>query len=280
MSRIKKVRIILKSENNIRDTALNAYKNDAFDNGFYQYFKERKGSHISKILNSTERKITFKDITYKMLNDWERAGLIDNKREGNEWRRFSIIDAVWLKIIKELRGFGMSLKQIKIAKTSLEFQQNKCGVAMPLLEFYTAFAIGNKMPVLILVFNDGVAIPANYTQYKVTRDFLGLEHHIQLNLNTILQGFFLEVDLSATNKNETPVGLEEMELLAFMRLKTFEKIEIKYKGGKIDLLEGMESVSCRKRIDEILKEQKYASIELIEEDGKITRILRKIKKKL
>ena len=42
----------------------------------------------------------------------------------------------------------------------------------------------------------------------------------------------------------------------------------------------MESVSCRKRIDEILKEQQYASIELIEEDGKITRILRKIKKKL
>lgn len=82
MSRIKKVRIILKSENKIRDAALNAYKNDAFDNGFYQYFKERKGSHISKILNSTERKITFKDITYKMLNDWEKAGLIDNKREG------------------------------------------------------------------------------------------------------------------------------------------------------------------------------------------------------
>ena len=71
-----------------------------------------------------------------------------------------------------------------------------------------------------------------------------------------------------------------MELLAFMRLKTFEKIEIKYKGGKMALIEGMESVSCRKRIDEILKEQQYASIELIEEDGKITRILRKIKKKL
>ncbi len=270
----------MKTDKKIREVALNAYKNDAFDNGFYQYFKERKGSHISTVLNSTERKITFKDISYKMLNDWEKASLIDNRREGNEWRRFSIIDAVWLKIIKELRSFGMSLKHIKVAKASLEFQQKKCGVAMPLLEFYTAFAIANKMPVLILVFNDGVAIPANYTQYKVSRDFLGLENHIQLSLNTILQGFFPEVDLKAINNEEMPLALEEMELLAFMRVKVFEKIEVKYKGGKIDLIEGMESVSCRKRIDEILKEQQYASIELIEEDGKITRILRKIKKKL
>jgi len=45
-------------------------------------------------------------------------------------------------------------------------------------------------------------------------------------------------------------------------------------------LEGLESISNKKKIDEILREQKYASIELIEEDGKVTRILRKIKKKI
>jgi DNA-binding transcriptional MerR regulator len=270
----------LKQDSNTRDIALDAYKNDAFDNGFYQYFKERKGSRISEILNSKERKVTFKEISYKMLNDWEKAGLIDNKREGSEWRRFSIMDAIWLKIIQELRAFGMSLKQIKVTKESLEFQSRKCGVSMPLLEFYTAFTIANKMPVLVLVFNDGVAIPANYTQYKVSRDFLGLENHIQLSLNNIIQGFFPDVDLKPTTENQTTLSIEEVELLAFMRVKVFEKIEVKYKGGKMDLIEGMESVSCRKRIDEILKEQKYASIELIEEDGQVTRILRKIKKKL
>jgi hypothetical protein len=99
-------------------------------------------------------------------------------------------------------------------------------------------------------------------------------------LNNIIQGFFPDVDLKPTTENQTTLSIEEVELLAFMRVKVFEKIEVKYKGGKMDLIEGMESVSCRKRIDEILKEQKYASIELIEEDGQVTRILRKIKKKL
>lgn len=280
MSRIKKVRIILKSENNIRDIALNVYKNDAFDNGFYQYFKERKGSKISDILNSKERKVTFKDVSYKMLNDWEKAGLIDNKREGNEWRRFSIMDAVWLKVIQELRGFGMSLKQIKVTKESLEFQAKKCGVSMPLLEFYTAFAIANKMPVLVLVFNDGVAIPANYTQYKVSRDFLGIEHHIQLNLNTILQGFFPDVNLSPTNKNETPVGLEEMELLAFIRIGNYEKIEIQFARGKMQLVEGTERINANQILTDVIREHKFQKIEVIVADGKKVNLIRKVKKEL
>ncbi len=269
-----------KENTNTRDIALDAYRNDAFDNGFYQYFKERKGNHISEILNDRERKVVFKNISYRQISGWEKEGLLDKTRIGNEWRKFSVMDAIWLKIIYELRAFGMSWNQIKVTKESLEFQSKKCGVPMPLLEFYTAFAIANKMPVLILVFNDGVAIPANYTQYKVTRDFLGLDNHIQLSLNNIIQGFFPEVDLKPSTTNQAALTIEEVELLAFMRVKVFEKIEVKYKGGKMDLIEGMESVSCRKRIDEILKEQQYASIELIEEDGKITRILRKIKKKL
>lgn len=270
----------IKENTNTRDIALDAYRNDAFDNGFYQYFKERKGNHISQILNDRDRKVVFKNISYRQISGWEKEGLLDKTRVGNEWRKFSVMDAIWLKIIHELRAFGMSWNQIKVTKESLEFQSKKCGVSMPLLEFYTAFAIANKMPVLILVFNDGVAIPANYTQYKVTRDFLGLDNHIQLSLNNIIQGFFPDVDLKPITTNQATLTIEEVELLAFMRIKTFEKIEVRYKGGKIDMIEGMESVSCRKRIDEILKEQQYASIELIEEDGKITRILRKIKKKL
>ena len=77
--------------------------------------------------------------------------MLTTHREGREWRRFSIMDAVWVKLLKELREFGMSREQLKTTKQSLEFESAKCGVAMPLLEFYTAFAIATKMPVLVLV---------------------------------------------------------------------------------------------------------------------------------
>lgn len=269
-----------KQDSNTRDIALDAYKNDAFDNGFYQYFKDRKGSHISAILNSKDRKVTFKDITYKMLTDWEKAGLLDNNRDGNEWRRFSIMDAIWLKIILELRSFGMSWKQIKITKESLEFQSKKCGVAMPLLEFYTAFAIGNRMPVLLLVFQDGVAIPANYTQYKVSRDFLGLDNHIQLSLNNIIQGFFPDVDLKPTQKIEIPVDLDEMELLAFIRLNIFEKVEIKLKSGKMNILEGTERLAVSEKLAEIVRQHDYQKIEFDIAGGKKVSFTRKVQHKI
>lgn len=269
-----------KQDSNTRDIALDAYKNDAFDNGFYQYFKDRKGNHISVILNSKDRKVTFKDITYKMLTDWEKAGLLDNNRDGNEWRRFSIMDAIWLKIILELRSFGMSWKQIKIAKESLEFQSKKCGVAMPLLEFYTAFAIGNRMPVLLLVFQDGVAIPANYTQYKVSRDFLGLDNHIQLSLNNIIQGFFPDVDLKPTQKIEIPVDLDEMELLAFIRLNIFEKVEIKLKSGKMNILEGTERLAVSEKLAEIVRQHDYQKIEFDIAGGKKVSFTRKVQHKI
>lgn len=269
-----------KQNSNTRDIALDAYINDAFDNGFYQYFKERKGNRISEILNDRNRKVLFKNITYRQISGWEKEGLLDKTRVGNEWRKFSVMDAIWLKIIHELRNFGMSWNQIKVTKESMEFQNKKCGVAMPLLEFYTAFAIANKMPVMILVFNDGVAIPANYTQYKVSRDFLGLDNHIQLSLNNIIQGFFPDVDLKPNQKIEIPVDLDEMELLAFIRLNLFEKVEIKLKSGKMTILEGTERLSLSDKLTDIVRQHDYQKIEFDVAGGKKVSFVRKVQHKI
>ena len=101
-------------------------------------------------------------------------------------------------------------------------------MAMPLLEFYTAFAIATKMPVLVLIFKDGLAVPANFTQYKIAQQVQGMENHIQLSLNDILQGFFPDVDLKAKYKNELPMSVNEMELLAYLRIANFERITVKF----------------------------------------------------
>lgn len=261
------------------NSSVAVHRKEAFDIGYKDYFKSLKTNRISAVLNNSERNIKFDSISYRQLNSWDKEGLLTAVREGREWRKFSIMDAIWVKIIQEMREFGMSWEQISNAKKSLELESEQYGVAMPILEFYTAFAIGSKMPVLILVFKDGICVPANFTQYKIAREFSQVDNHLQINLNNILQGFFPNVDLKPMVQS-TNLSLEEVELIAFMRLKQFEKVEVRYANGKMDLLEGLESISNKKKIDEILREQKYASIELLEEDGKVTRILRKIKKKI
>ncbi len=259
---------------------LRVFRNDAFDSGFEQYFQNLRSNKISKVLNDSERKVKLNSVTYRQLNSWEEQDLLTIKRKDKSWRKFSIMEAVWLKIVSELREFGLPIEKIKVAKESLSFLNKKCGVEMPFLEFFTAFAIGGKMPVLLLVFLDGVAIPVSYMQYKVTKEVIGVENHIQINLNEMLQSFFPNVDLKPNYQMQMPVSLEEMELLAFMRVKSFEKVEIFYNNGKMDTIEGMERVDASKMLSEIIRDQKYQKIELVLQDGNMVAVTRKVKHKI
>lgn len=269
-----------KSNNADKNKTIATYRNEAFDIGFKDYFKNIKDNKITKVLNNTERNLKFDSITYRQLNSWEKEGLLTVQREGREWRRFSIIDAVWVKLIKELREFGMSREQLKVTKQSLEFESEKYGVAMPMLEFYTAFIIGGKLPVVLLVFKDGVAVPASVTQFKVANEIIGLEDHIQINLNKLLQSMFPEVDLKPQHKPEMPLYVDEMELLAFLRVGEYEKVEIKYCNGKIDLIEGTER-NVTEKVFDILNAKAYEEITIRKrDDGVITSIVRTTKKKL
>ncbi len=263
-----------------RSELMKIYMNEAFDIGFYDYFKDIKNNKISQVLNKRERKVNLSTVTYRQLNSWEEHDLLTIDRENREWRKFSLMDAIWVRIVRDLREFGYPLEKIKTAKESLSLYSEKCKVSMPLLEFFTAFAIGKKMPVVVLFFSDGVAVPASFTQYKVTKEIFDVENHIHVNLNGILQGFFPHIDMKPKYELEVPVSIEEVELLAFMRVKTFEKIEVHYRNGRMDTLEGLERVSVKNRISDILREQKYSRIELIQEDGKVTSIVRKIKKRI
>ena len=263
-----------------KNHSISIYQNEAFDNGFYQYFKNIANNKVSQVLISTDRNVKIESISYRQLNSWEKEDLLTVQREGREWRRFTIIDAIWVKIIKELREFGMSREQVKTAKKCLEFESEKCGVAMPMLEFYTAFVIGAKMPVMLLVFKDGAAAPCSLTQYKVAKEVVGVDNHIQISLNDLLQGMFPEVDLKPVFKSELPLDVDEMELLAFLRVGKYEKVEIFYQGGKMRTVEGMQRMDVSALITDVIKQHKYQKIEVVVEDGKNVSVRRTVKKQL
>jgi DNA-binding transcriptional MerR regulator len=64
----------------------------------------------------TDKHFTVKDteINYRMVNHWDKMGLIRFGRaskEGN--RKFSFVDFIWIKVVDELRNFGVKLPFIK-----------------------------------------------------------------------------------------------------------------------------------------------------------------------
>jgi DNA-binding transcriptional MerR regulator len=72
----------------------------------------------------TDERLSVRDtgINYRVINHWDEKGLIRfarNSKEGN--RRFSFVDFIWIKVVNELREFGVSLPDIqKISKDVYE----------------------------------------------------------------------------------------------------------------------------------------------------------------
>ena len=64
----------------------------------------------------TKNILTVKDtgIRYRVINHWDEKGLLRFSRkveEGN--RKFSLVDFVWIKVVDELREFGLKIPEVK-----------------------------------------------------------------------------------------------------------------------------------------------------------------------
>ena len=70
-----------------------------------------------------EKKYTAKDTdkTFRIINYWESVGLLDNNRKsGSEgWRKFSMIDMVFMHLLAKLREFDFSIQKLKTVKEDL-----------------------------------------------------------------------------------------------------------------------------------------------------------------
>jgi DNA-binding transcriptional MerR regulator len=73
-----------------------------------------------------EPKFYLKDIgvSGKVMNDWIKYALVDDTKEKGTWRKYTLKEAIWIKLIEELRLFGIPLKTIKNIKASFyDFNQ-------------------------------------------------------------------------------------------------------------------------------------------------------------
>ncbi len=95
------------------------------------------------------------EITSRKLNDWDAKGLLVKHRESNNgWRLFSLADVVRLRIIQDLKTYGMSNIQIQKALTGI-FELNDTKRQYLFETFLSICATARK--VVIIVEFDGSA---------------------------------------------------------------------------------------------------------------------------
>lgn len=69
------------------------------------------------------KRFTIKDvgITHRWITHWDDEDLLFYPTEKGKWRKFNLVEFVWLKIIVELRKFDVPLNVIKALKENLKY---------------------------------------------------------------------------------------------------------------------------------------------------------------
>jgi len=82
----------------------------------------RTAINTNKLFQSIkERQFTLKDVgvTYRWITYWHSKGLLIGDYIEGKWRRFDLVEFVWLKMIVKLREFNIPIEKIKWIKENL-----------------------------------------------------------------------------------------------------------------------------------------------------------------
>ncbi len=254
-------------------------KGQEFFKKFGQYVTDETNSDFWTFFNLKYFRLTEKTFSYRIISHWEKVGILSNVREEDStgWRKYSVMDLVWLGVIKQLRMYGLGLKEILSVRRSLIVGMNK--VEYGELEFYTALAYVNNTPVSVLVFSDYKAEVGNAYEILDSEIKYGPQHHISINVNGILQSIFPDKDCKPVYTKYIEITDDQNEILETIRNEKVEGIKISVKEGKPVKMKYTVSEPTNSNIGQLKTKNAYQKVSIEQHEGKTTSVKRKIKKK-
>lgn len=233
------------------------------------------------ILQQKRYTVSETGVSSRVINHWSGLGLLhdSNKKEG-KWRKLSITEAIWVRIIEELRLFNVSLDQVKSVRQWLFYTSIDGRIRTRYFDYFNNLAfLGNS--VFIVVFADGFAQFCLENEYREFQKIRGnYPSHILLNLNEIIQSIYPNLNLKTIVPKFEAVSKQELSLLKEIRSGSFDAIRVRFNDGQPVLIELEKTENIEKKLFDIIQEDKYQKIELLEINGGIKRIKRTIQKKL
>lgn len=244
------------------------------------YVNSDGGKKTSTVLNNRFLKDE-SSTSSRVLNHWENAGVIDDLRKNNKgWRKYSLMDLVWIYIVRELRKFNFSLNQLRDLKNELEIKPFDTGVSnMPVLELYIRHTLNVFKPVFLIVTHNckyeiGFKNEIDYLMEKGL-----IKNHISINLNSIIKKVFPNREWAIEIEKNKDLSQEELEFITMLRTGRFNRIELESKDGKIKSINAHEVLKDKKKFNELYLEYEFQNIETVIHEGKITLQKRTVKKK-
>jgi len=235
---------------------------DWYDNAAFRYtelYSEKKNPILEEKYKPGKL-----GISRRVLSHWRELKLVESTGF------LSLRDLFWIKLIMEVRKFGMSLKKIILMKESLLATV----WIVPYLDLFLTLKLANpKKDFYILVYPDGQADIGAIHEIEFSELSGYIKHgYIKISLQTILNSLFKGDDMPITNRIRLELDGKEVDILENIRNGEYEEIVIKLKNGDITRIKKKEvrdPSDAIAQIRSLVKDVDYGEITLKLKDGKI-----------
>ena len=218
-------------------------------------------------------------LSYRTISHWDSLGLINCERDEKKgWRRFNLIERLWVETIFTLRKLGLSLDQITLVK-SFFFKKISENAWLTYAEYYCLSAYLFERPTRLIILDEGQAEFLDYSESKKLDSLSTVGNYISLNLNSLLSEI-LSNSLKVQSGFQKNLADYQLEICEVMECEDFEFLKIHKRQNKIEGYEFQKSFLPSISDSEITK--KYNDYELSKKvvNGKVSSRTRTVRKKI
>ncbi len=216
---------------------------------------------------------------YRVLSHWDSKGLIECERESMDgWRKFNLIEALWVSVIQKLRHLHTSLEDIgRLKPKFFEMIDWECPIF--LAEYYALCAIFLEKPAFLVI----APLQSDFFFYQELQAALAtarFESCIIVHLNPILNKLLPKEGVKSKFPFAGGITCEQQEILEILANEDFDRITFRKEKGKLyrcDIEKGFAP-----DVSEHLLKQGHKNLAITTNivDGRTTSRTRTIKKNL
>lgn len=219
---------------NYTNVKIGAGRDDAFLSHAYHICKSKK---IQDMLNLFRIRSAYYEMEkeskfYRVINHWDSKGLIECERESpNGWRKFNLIEALWVLVVQKLRILETSLETIQHIKSQF-FEILGWDFPITLAEYYVLGAIFQEKPTFFVL----PFFLCDFYFYEDLQHALAsarFDSCIIIHLNPLLNKLLPKEGVKSKFPFENEISWDQQEILEILRDEDFDQITFRKEKGKL-----------------------------------------------
>lgn len=207
------------------------------------------------------------DVTYRVINHWTEQGLmLDRREDTKEWRKLSLLDVLWMRVLRDMRRYGIPLEKMRTAYNSIFFINNK--LALWRLEWALALCL-KKEPIYVVIFENGNAdIATGQSLYFTDTLTNSPSSYLRINLNTLWCEIYGTYDYLPEKLQLLSLNDNEIDIIETLRSKDNDEVRIRLERGKVTSIDKTKFVQGAHKISDLLAETNFGDINIKVVKGK------------